>query len=145
MVIRVKIDDQEHDIDTDKITSISEADLTKCIVEQPSLYAWVATAHAVYESEADRLDEALKDKEHALYAHYKELAEAKNEKVTERLLTARILASEEYLTLRERYFAVDEKRRKLKGVVFAMEHRKDMLVQLSALKRGEMKLDAMQM
>jgi len=145
MIIKVILEGKEHDIDTDRVTQINENDLSKCIVEQPSLYAWVATAHAVYESEAKRLDEAVKDKEHELYAHYKQLAEAKNEKITERLLSARIRENPDYQTLREKHFAVEEKRRKLKSVVFAMEHRKDMLVQLSALKRGEMKLDAMNM
>lgn len=144
MRIKIKVDGQEHQVDVDQEVKIDEDNLQRCMVEQPSKFAWLATALAVYESELKRLEDALEDKEFQLYDMYKDMFEKQPDgpKVTERLLSSRIHANKDYITLREELYRSSEIKRRLTAAVKAMEHRKEMITELSRLKRGEMRLDA---
>ena len=142
MIIDVNINGTKTVVDTDKV-KIDETDLKGCLIEQPSLFAFVATTYAVYESKLDMTQNALRDKELELYNRYKTVLDqqADGKRVTENLISSHIRQDVEYKKITLELMNVTEQKRKLRAVVQAFDHRRDMLIQLCGLYKEEMRMD----
>jgi hypothetical protein len=60
------------------------------------------------------------------------------ERITEATIKAKILIDPEYIKVQNEFSMLTEKVSQLNGIVRGFEHKKDMLVQLSALQRREL-------
>ena len=115
---------------------VNTDDLAKSLVSQAAWCAWFC----VVLSKASRL---LKDKDYELDKKYSELylqyaKGVTGERITEATIKAKILVDPIYITVQNEFSLLTEKVSQLNGIVRGFEHRKDMLVQLSALQRREL-------
>ena len=123
------------------VVQIKEADLSEEFVKQPSLYAWFATlcefASAEVETQKMNLSilRANLDGEKRV-----ELADS-GKKATETMVNSAITVDPKHQGAET---ALIESKRQygiLKGIVKALEQRKDMLIQIGSTKRQELSLD----
>ena len=127
-----------------EIVKISEADLTEEFIKQPSLYAWFATLceFASAEVETKKMNLSI------LYANLD--AEKRAEfavsakKVTEAVISGAVETDARHIDAKTSLIEAGRQYGILKGIVKALEQRKDMLIQVGSTKRQEMSLSDFQ-
>jgi len=118
--------------------SVEGEDLSKSMINQASWTAWFCVVLGKADTLLRQKDHEMDRKYSELYLkYYKELSES-GSKATEAIIKASVTSNPEYVRLYESYLAIKEQVATLSGIVKGFEHRKDMLVQLSALKRREL-------
>jgi len=131
--IRLKINEQEHELPYEEQLQCSEETINEDLQNQPSLFAWYAVLEELAEAELQEAKLALDLVEAELDAHYRSTLE----KVTETKISNKIKSSEEYIKAK---VAVNEARKKvgiLKAIREAFSHRKDMLIALASNMRAQ--------
>jgi len=120
-------------------TSISDNDLDKCMIEQNGLRSFYGTEAARAERQAARIKVKFEILEATLYEEHRRLAAEEGEKVTEKALENRVKSDPRWgkgkLMVIDAAGISDINR----ALVESLRDRKDMLVQLGADRRDEMK------
>ena len=123
-----------------EVVKITEADLTEEFIRQPSLYAWFATLSEYASAEVETQKMNLSIQRANLDAEKRlELGQAAK-KPTEAMVGSAIDVDDKYKAAQ---VALIESKRQygiLKGIVKALEQRKDMLIQVGSTKRQELSL-----
>lgn len=123
-----------------EIVKITEADLTEEFVRQPSLYAWFATLGEFASAEVETQKMNLSILRANLDAEKRLELGREAKKPTEAMVGSAIDVDSTY---KDAQVALIEAKRQygiLKGIVKALEQRKDMLIQVGSTKRQEMSL-----
>jgi len=113
-------------------------DLEKVMISQASWTAWFCVVLGKANTMLKRKDFELDKKYSELYLRYSQELASASSRITEATIKAHILINPEYTVLQDDYAKLSEQVSLLSGVVRGFEHRKDMVVQLSALKRREL-------
>ena len=123
-----------------KYIEIDESDVNKTMVEHSALFAFFGAVLA----HAKRIQDMLSTKLEMNEAKHKELRRVqltgKGQKVTESHLNSYVLVVPELIEMREELLDAQQKYNLAKNITNSMDHQKDMLVQLSANRRAEVKL-----
>ena len=123
-----------------KYVEVDESDINKTMSEHSALFAFfgavLAHAKRVQDSTSTRLE--MNEAKHKELRRI-ELHE-KGQKVTESHLNSFVLVVPELIELREELLEAQQKYNLAKNILSSMDHQKDMLVQLSANRRAEVKL-----
>ena len=112
-------------------------DLEKALVSQAAWTTWFCVVLGKATTLLKFKDYELDKKYSELYLRYAQPVVA-GERITEATIKAKILIDNDYIKLQREYNQLNEKVSLLNGIVRGFEHRKDMLVQISALKRREL-------
>lgn len=112
-------------------------DLEKALVSQAAWTAWFCVVWGKATTLLKAKDYELDKKYSELYLRYAQPAVA-GERITEATIKAKILIDPDYSKLQGELNQLNEKVSVLSGIVRGFEHRKDMIVQLSSLKRKEL-------
>lgn len=137
MNIKVTIGDKKFDGNIREVLTINEATLSDEFVKQPSLYAWFATLAEFANAEVESKKMALSILSANLDAE-KRTDLAKDGKVTEGMVASAVTKDKRFLVASEELIDVTRQAGILKGLVKALDQRKDMLIQLGSMKRQEM-------
>jgi len=123
-----------------KFVEIDESDVNKTMVEHSAYFAFFGAVLA----HAKKIQDMLSTKLDMSEAKHKELRRveltAKGQKVTESHLSSYVLVVPDLIEMRAELLDAQQKYNLAKNIVNSMDHQKDMLVQLSANKRAEVKL-----
>jgi hypothetical protein len=123
-----------------KYVEIDETEVNKTMLEHSALYAFFGAVLAYAKKVQDMLSTKLDMSE----AKHKELRRVeltgKGQKVTESHLNTYVLVVPELIDMRAEVIEAQQKYNLAKNILSSMDHQKDMLVQLSANKRAEVKL-----
>lgn len=131
-----KFIDGEH---LDKDLTLSESNLTEHFIEQAGLFAYYAKAAALAQHQCDKAKLNLELVTSTLDSAIRtELTEEKV-KITEALIDNKIKVTSEYAEAQECYLNAKLVVALCKAAVDSMSQRKDMLVQVGAYSREEMK------
>ena len=123
------------------IVRIKEADLTEEFVKQPSLYAWFATLceYASAEVETQKMNLSIL---HAnLDAEKRTELASSGKKPTESMVSSAIIIDPKHQGAETALIEAKRQYGILKGIVKALEQRKDMLIQVGSTKRQELSLN----
>lgn len=122
-----------------KDVNFSDSDLTDAMMQQASLFAFYATQNAKAQFQLNNQKMLLDYLESKIDNEIRAQAIADKEKITEKKIEAQIKADRRYLSrltkLNEARMAADLAKDSLE----AFKHRRDMLIQLGAAQREEMK------
>ena len=138
MHVDIKVLDKEWSGETRDVLKINEQRLTHEFIEHPSTYAWFAAllAYATAETESMKLSHEVLQAN--LYAE-KRLEMAKGSgKVTEDKIKNAVVEDDRYAASQEQLTETKRQHGIVRAIVTALEHRKDMLIQLGATRRQEM-------
>lgn len=120
---------------------VNRSDLNSEFVRHPERYAFYATCYEIaaakennYKVNLDRLY-AILDHEHR-----GALAMA-GVKTTEKMVENSVITDSRYTALQDEYLQAQKSAAILKAAMFAMQHRKDMLIQLGSAARAEFNAD----
>jgi len=123
-----------------KYVEIDENDIDKTMSEHSALFAFFGAVLAY----AKRVQDSTSTKLDMNEAKHKELRRIelfeKAQKITESHLNSFVLVVPELIELREELLDAQQKYNLAKNILSSMDHQKDMLVQLSANRRAEVKL-----
>lgn len=120
-------------------TAISDNDLDRCFIEQNSLRSFYGVAAAKAEKQAARVKIKFEVLEATLYEEHRRLAAEDGEKVTEKSLENKVKSDPRWM--RAKMLVVDAACISdiNRALVDSLRDRKDMLVQMGADRRDEMK------
>jgi hypothetical protein len=120
------------------IVNINANDLNNELANQPAVVSWfgavLAEAIATYEELKDRKERVYAE----LYLKYKEKDEKMGVKSTEARLNSLILTDSDYEKVQVQFNEMRKQVNVLKSISNSLEHRRDMLIQLSANIRREL-------
>jgi hypothetical protein len=123
------------------IVQIKEADLNEEFIKQPSLYAWFATLCEFASAEVETQKMTLSILRANLDAEKRtELAES-GKKPTENMVNSAIIIDPKHQGAETALIEAKRQYGILKGIVKALEQRKDMLIQVGSTKRQELSLN----
>jgi hypothetical protein len=121
------------------IVRINIADLDGDLSQQPSVVSWfgviLAEAIATYEDLKDRKERMYA----SLYLKYREQDEKLGVKSTEARTNSQIMVDNDYIAHQDKLNDVRRQMNVLKSISVSLDHRRDMLIQLSANIRSEHK------
>jgi hypothetical protein len=135
--IKVEVENFKWEGELKALLWVNLDDLEKALVSQAAWTAWFCVVLGKATTLLKSKDYELDKKYSELYLNYAKPAD-KGERVTEATIKAKILIDMEYIKLQGEYSQLSEKVSVLSGIVRGFEHRKDMIVQLGALKRREL-------
>jgi len=125
---------------TKSYLSVDESSMDLAIKRHPSVYAFFGSVL----SYAKRTSDGLSSKLEMLEAKHMELRRAelagKGTKATQGALNAYVLTVQELIDLREELLDSQHRYNLARNIVTSLDHQKDMLVQMSANKRAEVRL-----
>tara|TARA_R100000458_G_scaffold11747_2_gene9538 strand:+ start:7169 stop:7609 length:441 start_codon:yes stop_codon:yes gene_type:complete len=120
--------------------SVDEGTMDIAIKRHPSVFAFFGSVLSFAKRASDGLNSKLEMKEAKhMELRRAELAE-KGVKATQAALTNYILTVQELVDLREEVLESQHRYNLAKNIVTSLDHQKDMLVQMSANKRAEVRL-----
>lgn len=136
--VEVKVNDLSWSGKLQEVVNINMKDIDNELAKQPTIVSWFGAVLA----EAIALHEELKDRKERVYAslylRYREKDEKLGVKSTEARLNSLILTDEEYEATQNKLNAIRRQVSVLKSISNSLEHRRDMLIQLSANVRKEL-------
>ena len=136
--IEIKVNNMEWKGKLQDVVNIDMKVFNDELANQATLVSWFGTVLA----EAIASFEELKDKRErtsaSLYLQYKEDADKSGTKITEAKLANMVLVAEDYKIVTKEYRDMKRQVGLLKSLALSFEHRKDMLIQLSANFRKEL-------
>jgi len=120
--------------------SVDEMSMDAAIKRHPSIFAFFGSVLSYAKRERDRLAAKLEMME----AKHMELRRAElasqGTKATQGALNAYVLVVQELIDLRDEVLEAEHKYNLARNITTALDHQKDMLVQMSANKRAEVRL-----
>jgi hypothetical protein len=139
MKVSISVADKEFNGTIRDVLLINEANLSSEFERQPSTYAYFAALmeFAVADVEHKKLAFSVME---ANLDSVKRTELKDQTKVTEAVIRSAIIKDQKYQLLSEELIEAQRQLGILKGLVKALEQRKDMLIQLGASKRQEMVL-----
>ena len=120
--------------------SLDESNVEEALLRHTSIYAFFSSVLTHAKRVKDLKSITLETSEAKDMNSKRELALQAGEKITQGALNTYILMVPELVELREGVVDADTKYNLSRNIVSALDHQKDLLVQLSANKRAEMKL-----
>jgi len=135
--IKVEIENFKWEGELKTLLWVDINDLERDLVRQAAWTAWFCVVLGKASKLLKDKDYELDKKYSELYLRYSKKGESED-RVTEASIKAKILTDADYNKLQKELNDFTEKVSQLSGIVRGFEHRKDMLVQLSALKRKEL-------
>ena len=113
-------------------------EIEKAFVSQTAWAAFFAVVWGKANSMLKAKDYDADKKYSELYLRFSQEMSKAGERVTEATLKAKVLTDPEYSAVQADLFRLTEQVSVLSGIVRGFEHRKDMIVQSSAMKRKEL-------
>ena len=141
MFLDVEVAGKEFKGNLREIVKITEADLTEEFIKQPSLYAWFATLCEFASAEVETKKMNLSIDRANLDAEKRAALLSATKKPTEAMVGSAIDVDERYVTAQKALIEAKRQYGILKGIVKALEQRKDMLIQVGSTKRQELNLN----
>ena len=135
--IDIKVNDLKWSGKLQEVVGINVSDLDGDLSNQPGIVSWfgVVLAEAIASSE-DLKDQ--RDRVYArLYLRYREQDEIAKVKSTEARINSLVLTDPDYVGVQERFNYMRKQMNTLKSLSASLDHRRDMLIQLSANIRKE--------
>ena len=120
--------------------ALEESNIEAALIRHTSIYAFFSSVLTHAKRVKDLKSITLETSEATVMNSKREAALQAGEKITQGALNTYILMVPELVELREEVVDADTKYNLSKNIVSALDHQKDLLVQLSANKRAEMKL-----
>lgn len=120
-------------------TNVTEATIDKCMMEQASLRAYYSTMAAGAEAQASRAKARFEVIEASIYDAHRKAALVSGEKYSEKSLEASVKMDPKWIKAKSVVIEAESIAAINKGLVFAMNDKKDMLVQMGADRREGMK------
>lgn len=124
-----------------EIVKIVESDLTNEFIRQPSLYAWFATLLEYASAEVETQKMNLSILRANLDAEKRKELGQLSKKPTENMINSAIEVDDKYKDAQVNLIETRRQYGILKGIVRALEQRKDMLIQVGSTKRQELTLN----
>lgn len=120
---------------------IDRTDLNEEFVRHPERFAFYATCYELAAAKAENYKTNL-NRLYAVLDHEKrsELALA-GVKTTEKMVENSVITDDRYVALQDAYLEAQKNAALLKAAMVAMQHRKDMLIQLGSAARAEIQAD----
>ena len=123
------------------IVQIKESDLTEEFIKQPSLYAWFATLCEYASAEVETQKMNLSILSANLDAEKRTALANSIKKPTESMVSSAIAVDPRHMDAETALIEAKRQYGILKGIVKALEQRKDMLIQVGSTKRQELALN----
>ena len=120
--------------------SLDESNVEEALLKHTSIYAFFSSVLTYAKRVKDLKSITLETAEARTMDDKREKCVRLGEKITQGALNNYILLVPELVKLRKRLVNADTKYNLAKNITSALDHQKDLLVQLSANKRAEMKL-----
>lgn len=120
---------------------IDRSDLNNEFIKHPERYAFYATCYEIASATENNYKVNL-ERLYAILDHEKrgELQHA-GVKTTEKMVENSVITDDRYTALQDDYLRVSREASICKAAMFAMQHRKDMLIQLGSAARAEFNAD----
>lgn len=120
---------------------IDRSDLNEAFVKHPERFAFYSTCYEIAAAHENQHKVAL-DRLYAILDHEKrgELQMA-GVKTTEKMVENSVITDERYTALQEELLNAQKAAAVCKAAMFAMQHRRDMLVQLGSAARADLNAD----
>jgi hypothetical protein len=123
-----------------EVCLIDMSRLDEMLQRHPSLRAWINAAHEVARAEEERAKwELNKAKTRSYLASKKEKDPDTGKPKTVGVLEAEVEQDEEVQKVTDHLLSLTQKRAALRAMADALEDRKDMLIQIAAKRRAEMR------
>lgn len=137
MQVNIDVKDKKYDGTLRNIVQINAGDLMNEFCEHPSKYAWFGALSEICSSEVETKEFALDVLRANLDEEKRMKFKEENVKVTETVIQSAIITDKRYKVIMEELIELKKQYGILKSIVKALEHRKDMLIQLGSTKRQE--------
>jgi hypothetical protein len=124
--------------DFKRTTSINEANLDNCIMEQSGLRATYGALAANAEAQHARLKARFEVREASLYDKHRKLLAESGEKVTEKAIENAVKLDPDWIKGKNAVIEADTIANINRALVFAIADRRDMLIQIGSDRRQEM-------
>jgi len=134
--IKIEVEDFKWEGELKALLWIDVDNLEKTLVSQAAWTAWFCVVLGKASSLLKAKDYEMDKKYSELYLRYAQ--PVAGERITEATIKSKILVDNEYIKIQNEFNQLSEKVSVLSGIVKGFEHRKDMVVQLSALQRREL-------
>ncbi len=120
---------------------VDRSDLNNAFIRHPERYAFYATCYEIAAAKENTYKVNL-DRLYAILDHEKrgELQMA-GVKTTEKMVENSVITDDRYVALQDEYLRASKDASICKAAMFAMQHRKDMLIQLGSAARAELNAD----
>jgi hypothetical protein len=122
---------------SNKITTITQHTLSQDLETHASVYAYYAGVMNKLKKSLDLAESTLEKLNADIRLRYHRESKSK---LTEKMLEAHVVSNDDYNKLKQDIIDLEYKYNLFKSLCHSLEHRKDMLVQLSSNKRNETKL-----
>ena len=124
-----------------KEVGVDRDNIKDSLLEQPSKFAFIASAHAAYRGAVEAAKTELDQLDSSLYMTFRDQAAVRGEKVTERTLEALIQGNSKRQAALERLNQLKALEARLAVCVEAFRHRKDILISVTSIYRAELDMD----
>tara|TARA_R100001086_G_scaffold248930_1_gene187061 strand:+ start:417 stop:851 length:435 start_codon:yes stop_codon:yes gene_type:complete len=121
-----------------ELSKINADNLTQELVQHPMIFQQYMSLISLSKKELDQASSSLNLISSRLRKEHKQFAQLK--KLTAKDLDDLVFTDDEYIEADKKVIEATHKYLTIKGMVSALEHKKDILVQLSANSRSETKL-----
>jgi hypothetical protein len=121
-----------------ELSKINGDNLTEELIQHPMIFQQYMSLMALSKKELDEASSSLNLISSRLRKQHKQFAQLK--KLTAKDLDDLVFTDDEYVEADQKVIGATHKYLTIKGMVSALEHKKDILVQLSANSRSETKL-----
>jgi len=132
-----KIDLEMYMAICDIMTKIDKYQLEDELKRQSSIYAWYSGAMIIAKQRMDQLEITIEQKSAQVRLA---AVDTSDKKITDKNLEAIVTADPEISGMKQDYNNLTTRYSLLKSLVTALDHKKDMLIQLSSNQRAETKL-----
>ena len=119
--------------------AISEVNIDSCMFEQASLRAYYGQQAAMAEAQASRMKAKFETIEASLYDEHRKAFAASGEKTTEKMVENAVKMDRRWLSAKNLVIEAESIASINKNLVMSLSDRKDMLIQIGADRREEMK------
>jgi hypothetical protein len=121
----------------DRLTKIDKYQLEDELKRQSSIYAYYSGAMIIAKQRMDQLEVQIEQKSASVRLA---AVDSSDKKITDKNLEAIVTADPDISSLKQDYNNLTTRYSLLKSLVTALDHKKDMLIQLSSNQRAETKL-----
>jgi hypothetical protein len=121
----------------DRLTKIDKYQLEDELKRQSSIYAYYSGAMIIAKQRMDQLEIQIEQKSASVRLA---AVDSSDKKITDKNLEAIVTADPDISSLKQDYNNLTTRYSLLKSLVTALDHKKDMLIQLSSNQRAETKL-----
>ena len=119
---------------------LDESDIEPALIRHAATFAFFASVLSYAKQKKDLLSIQLETAEAMCMEERRKESLASGSKIAQGALNTYVLTVPELISMRESLISAETRYNLCKNVVSALDHQKDMLVQLSANKRAETKL-----